>query len=185
MEKIGSSLKGIYRDILTDRNNNVVFDSGWVKNKIVDRCRNLLAAFMKNDAEKTASGIVRLRVGAGLGAWDTGGAPVPEDSEIRLVTPHPSFTVEFDDLDLTYLDTGDVEVEEGPTNRLQVTATLENDQPPPLEEHLTSYPLREFGLFGEYNDGAETHEYMIDCIRHPLIDKDVNTTLVRVVRLYF
>jgi hypothetical protein len=184
MDKIGSSLKGIYRDILTDRNNNVVFDSGWVKNKIVDRCRDLLAAFMKNDAEKPASGIVRLRVGEGLEAWDTDGAPVPVDSDTGLVTPHPSFTVEFDDLDLAYLNPSDVKVD-GPTNRLQVTATLENNQPPPLGADHTSYPLREFGLFGEYNDGTETHEYMIDCIRHPLIAKDVNTTLVRVVRLYF
>jgi len=184
MERIGSSLKGIYRDILKDQNNNIIFDSGWQKNKIVHRCRNLLAAFMKNDDTKPATGIVRLRVGQGLEVWDTEGAPVPGDSDTGLVTPHPTFTVELTDLDLAYLNPSGVEVEE-PTNRLQVTATLGNNQPLPLEPQLTSYPLREFGLFGEYNDGTETQEYMIDCIRHPLIDKDVNTTLIRVVRLYF
>lgn len=184
MERIGSSIKGIYRDIIKDQNNNIIFDSGWGSNKIVHRCRTLLAAFMRNDDTKTATGIIRLKVGAGEETWDTEGAPAPGDVEEALVNPHPTFTIEAGALDVVYLNDSDVEVD-GPTSRLQVTATLENNQPPPLEPHLTSYPLREFGLFGEYFDGSDTHEYMIDCIRHPLIHKDVSTTLVRVVRLYF
>ena len=58
---------------------------------------------------------------------------------------------------------------------------LQTVHEPPPDENLSSYPLREFGLFGKYG----TIPYMIDCIRHPVIHKDTSTTLVRVVRLYF
>jgi hypothetical protein len=183
MENIGSSLKGIYRDIIKDRNNTIIYDSGWVPNKIVSNCRALLAAFMKNDAAKPATGIVRLKVGKGLETWDTDGAPVPDDAETGLVTPHPTFEIGVGALDFVYLNASGAQ-QDDPTNLLQVTATLGKDQPP-VAPGLTSYPLREFGLFGEYNDGTQNHEYMIDCIRHPLIEKDKTTTLIRVVRLYF
>ena len=40
--------------------------------------------------------------------------------------------------------------------------------------------------FGKYVDESSIeHEYMIDCIRHPVIHKDESATLNRVVRLYF
>jgi hypothetical protein len=45
----------------------------------------------------------------------------------------------------------------------------------------TVFPLREFGLFGELNGVS----FMIDYIRHPLIEKDVAVTLERRVRLIF
>ena len=47
MEEKATSIRGIYRDILIDRDESVIFDSGWESNRIVDRCRVLLAAFMK------------------------------------------------------------------------------------------------------------------------------------------
>jgi len=181
MEPIGASIKGIYRDIFKDRDNRIIFDSGWVSNKIVHRCRTLLAAFMKNDRTK---GIQRLKIGKGKPEWDNTGAQVPDESVTGLEDEAP-FTIDVKDK-IAYLNENDVEVNV-PTNRLQVTATLEVNQPePPADSNLSSYPMREFGLFGVYVDESdEEHEYMIDCIRHPRIDKDVNTTLVRVVRLYF
>ena len=49
MERIGASLKGIYRDILKGADNRIIHDSGWVSNTIVDNCRVLLAGFMKSE----------------------------------------------------------------------------------------------------------------------------------------
>ncbi|MBW2662035.1 MAG: hypothetical protein JRD93_08640 [Deltaproteobacteria bacterium] len=179
MEIIGTSIKGIYRDILREQNNNIIHDSGWVSNTIVDRCRILLAGFMKNDQPK---GIQYLAVGKGIKDWDTTGAPPADSSVTQLMDPNP-FQIQVADLDLVYLDKNDAEVA-GPTHRLQITATLGTNEPPAVAP-LSSYPLREFGLFGQYFDGTNYYEYMIDCIRHPVIHKDVSATLIRVVRLYF
>jgi hypothetical protein len=41
--------------------------------------------------------------------------------------------------------------------------------------------LREFGLFGQLAGS----DYMLNSIRHPVIHKDGDATLIRVVRLYF
>jgi hypothetical protein len=177
MDEICSSIKGIYRDVLRDRDNKIIFDSGWVPNLIVDRCRILLAAFMKNDG---SNGIRCIKVGIGNPDWDNTGAPMPDTSEIGLVDQAHPFTIDVEALELVYLNENDQQVT-GPTTRLQITATLGTDQPLPPDSNLSTYPLREFGLFGQYGND----EYMIDCIRHPVIHKDVSSTLIRVVRLYF
>lgn len=178
MTMIGNSIKGIYRDLLKGPNDDIIYDSGWVSNTIVDNCRNLLAGFMKNDPSESIEGIRYLAVGKGLEEWDISGAPPPNSSVIQLVDKNP-FQIQVADLDLVYLRENDEEVK-GPTNRLQITATLGTNKPPAVAS-VSSYPLREFGLFGKF--GGEP--YMIDCIRHPVIHKDVSATLIRVVRLYF
>jgi hypothetical protein len=175
MSNIGSGIRGIYRDVLTNGNGMVVHDSDWKCNAIVDRCRMLLAGFMKNDASQ---GIRFLAVGSGQETWDVSGAPAPGGAVTHLEHPYnPSIPV--GNLELAYLDDHDNEVN-SVTNRLQVTATLGPGYPAPLAP-LSTYPLREFGLFGRF--GAT--DYMIDVIRHPVIHKDAAATLVRVVRLYF
>ena len=179
MEMIGNSIKGIYRDLLKGPNDDIIYDSGWVSNRIVDRCRKLLAGFMKNDPSESIEGIRYLAVGKGLEEeWDTSGAPPPNSSVTKLMDPNP-FTIDVENLSLVYLKENDEEVK-GPTNRLQITATLGTNEPPAVLP-LSSYPLREFGLFGKFGG----KDYMIDCIRHPVIHKDVSATLIRVLRLYF
>lgn len=179
MEFIGNSIKGIYRDILKGENNQIIFDSGWLSNVIVNRCRLLLAGFIKNDTiNETFTGIQYLQVGKGVEEWDKTGAPAPDPAETTALE-NPCDDDPFPDLEIVYLDENDVEVP-GPTNRLQITATLGSNYPVP-EPPSQSYPLREFGLFGSFNNV----NYMIDCIRHPVIHKDVSATLIRVVRLYF
>ncbi|MDD5322496.1 MAG: hypothetical protein PHD43_18165 [Methylococcales bacterium] len=176
MEKIGA-LKGIYRDILSAGDGRIIHDSGWVSNTIVDRCRILLAGFVKN--ESSSGGIQFLAVGRGLDAWDKEGPPASEPAAtIDLVNRHaPPLPVNR--LNIVYLDEA-ASVVANPTNRLQITATLVPGYPPPLAP-LNTYPLREFGLFGRF-DG---NDYMINSIRHPVIHKDADATLVRVIRLYF
>lgn len=168
-------IKGFYRDRLINAEGRPVFDSGWQKNLIVLRCRVLLAGFMKNDA---ALGIRSLQVGRGDAVWDTTPPPAPDPNAIsQLVDPTP-FVIPDTDLTLQYLNASDEIVGE-PTNRIQITAALGQDQPTSATD--PPYPLREFGLFGELNGTP----FMIDYIRHPLIEKDGAVTLERKVRLIF
>ena len=179
MEIIGISIKGLYRDVLKGPNGNIIYDSGWVSNTIVDRCRKLLAGFMKNDP--SSNGIQYMAVGKGRKEWDDTGARSPEPTTENLVDRYPITIPSTDppsELTMVYIE--DDTVVAGPTNRLQITATLKPGYPA-HEEPLMTYPLREFGLFGKF--GGEP--YMINCIRHPVIHKDVSATLIRVVRLYF
>ena len=159
MERINTSIKGLYRDILQGPDKEMIYDSGWVCNTIVDRCRILLAGFMSNGP---SDGIQYLAVGRGEEEWDTDEAPVLDPATtFDLVNRFPD-TIPVADLELAYLDESD-EVTSGPTNRLQITATLEPGYPTPIAS-LTTYPLREFGLFGRFNGT----DYMINSIRHPL-----------------
>ncbi len=175
MEYIGGQLQGIYRDILKGEQGNVLHDSGWCSNTIVERCRILLAGFVSND---NSSGIHHLAFGQGLEAWDDDGPPPSDPGATGLVTPYEP-AIPFSALTVTYLDDGNNEVAM-PTSRLQITAILEPGYPAPLAP-LSTYPLREFGLFGRFGGT----DYMINAIRHPVIHKDASATLIRMIRLYF
>jgi hypothetical protein len=167
-----SKLKGIYRDRLLDAGGAVVFDSEWRPNLIVTNCRVLLAGFMSNEA--TARGVQSLQVGEGKPEWDTQPPPAPPAASNRLEDNNP-FVIPVDDLTLQYLDDSDLIVP-GPTSRIEITATLGLNQP-------TSgiFNLREFGLFGSFNG----QPFMIDYVRHPVIQKSGSFTLERRVRLIF
>jgi hypothetical protein len=165
---------GKYRDRLL-RADGSVRDFGVRSNIVVDRCRQLLSAFMRGDS--AASGIQSLALGRGDPAWDTQAVP-PLASTEQLVDGAP-VVIAVASSDISYLDASGTPVA-GPTPRLQITVTLApGTPPPPLGE--TSYPLREFALFGAI--GGD--EYMIDCVRHPVIHKGAADTLVRTIRLVF
>jgi hypothetical protein len=168
-------IKGVYRDRLLDAEGREIHDSGWQSNVIVLRCRVLLAAFMRND---NALGIRWLQVGRGDAAWDSTPPPVPDPTVITQLVDSSPFPIPHTALSFQYLNSHDEFVSES-TNRIQIVATLGENQPTPATD--PPYPLREFGLFGELN-GAP---YMIDYIRHPLIEKDGAATLERKVRLIF
>jgi hypothetical protein len=166
--------QGQYHDRLL-RAGTIVADAGWRPNIVVDRCRQLLAAFMKGDA--AASGIQALAVGRGDPAWDATPLPPAPGTE-QLVDAAPVM-IPVAAADLSYLDAAGHAVA-GPTHRLQVVVTLDPGTPPaPMGE--SGYPLREFALFGDFG-GAR---YMIDCVRHPVINKGPGDTLVRTIRLVF
>lgn len=167
-------LKGIYRDVLLGPGGRVRFDSGWTPNTVVDRGRALLAAFLGN--RPATLGIQFLAVGRGLPQWDEEGPPPPDPAATDLLDRHAP-PIPVADLNLAYLDGGG-NVVEGPTTRLQVTATLEAGYPEVVAP-ATAYPLREFGLFGSFDGG----DFMINSVRHAVIHKDPASTLIRVIRL--
>lgn len=147
----------------------------WRSNIVVDRCRRLLAAFMKRDS--AALGIQSLAIGRGDAAWDS--ASVPPTPGIEQLVDTAPVTIPIAAADMKYLDAAGA-VTTGPTQRLQVTVTLAPGTPS-LPMGASSYPLREFALFGNF--GGE--RYMIDYVRHPVIHKAAGDTLVRTIRLLF
>lgn len=169
-------IRGYYRDILIKPDGQIAHDSGWSKNTIVTNCRILLASFIKGE---TTAGIVHLQVGQGDSAWDASGAPPSPVNTEALVTPYDP-PILAGDLVIKYLDDSDNVIETAVTPRIEITASLGEDYPAPLPG-IQSYPLREFGLFGQL-DGTP---FMINSIRHPVIHKDADATLVRKIRLYF
>jgi phage tail-like protein len=184
VEFIGTSLRGEYRDVLRGPDGSLLYDSGWVPNTIVDECRISLAQFMKREL---SAGILHLAVGRGLETWDTEGAPAPEPDTTDLINQYP-VTIPVANpnpatgskLELAYW--GDEQVSDDPTSCLQIKATLNPGYPQP-ESGLSTYPLRNFGLFGGID--ADPDPYMINCVRHPVIHKPDTATLVRIIRLYF
>lgn len=172
----GNVIEGIYRDRLIAPDGRVVFDSDWKSNVIVLRCRVLLTGFMKNDA--TAKGIQSLKVGRGDAAWDNlVQLPKPDPNVIAQLVDNAPFVVPLAKLKLEYLNPTTSDLSLTPTNRLQVTAVLGPGQPAVPDP----FPLREFGLFGQMT----ATEFMIDYVRHPVIEKDSLMTLERKLRLAF
>jgi hypothetical protein len=147
---------------------------GWRSNLVVDRCRELLAAFLRGDGG--ALGIHALRLGRGDAAWDEG-APPPTDRGDQALVDGAPFEIALDETDFEYLDAAGNPVA-GPTPRLRLTVTLDPGQPP-IPGGETSYPLREFGLFARL-DGED---YMINSVRHPVIHKQAEDTLERTIEL--
>ena len=176
MVDVGIRMKGSYRDQLL-RHRRITVAGGWRPNIIVNRCRDLLAAFMKGDS---ALGIQLLSVGQGDSAWDTQPPPPPAANMQSLVDASP-FTILSTDaaFSVEYLDISDAP-SPSPTNRLEITVTLAPGSPP-IGSGESSYALREFGLFGT----VASSNYMIDYVRHPVIHKGPNDTLVRTIRLVF
>lgn len=164
-----SLIRGIYRDRLcTPRAGRI--DRGWQSNIVVDQARLALAAFMKG--EEDAFGIRVVQIGAGAQEWDESGSPEPVPTTTELVDPVDER--EIDPEQVVFLTDGGEETEE-PTSRVQVTVRYEPGEP--TEEVV----LREFGLFGEMLGDV----YMIDYVRHPVINKGPGDTLERVIRLSF
>lgn len=167
-------LKGFYHDRWLRPDGRVV-DFGWRSNIVVDRCRFLLAAFMKNDP---SNGIQVLKVGQGEENWDNDSPDPPLRTIEQLVDPSP-VDVPISSSQIEYLDAAGNPTE-GPTHRLRISVIL-GPGTPPIESGETSYPLREFGLFGQF----DSQEYMIDYVRHPVIHKQVDDSLERIVHLIF
>jgi hypothetical protein len=169
-------IEGIYRDRLMGPAGELVLDSGWRHNMIALQGRRLLAGFMKNEA--TAQGVQSMKIGRGDPAWDAVSPPEADATAIvQLVDPTP-FVINGANLTLQYLTPTDTPTP-NVTNRVQITATLGPGQPTPATQ--PPYQMREFGLFGRMGGS----DFMIDYIRHPLIEKDGLLTLERKVRLIF
>ncbi len=171
-----NNLHGRYRDVLKNERGQVLFDSGWHANLIVNDCRRLLAAFAKG--ETGVLGIQELRVGAGSPAWDDR-PEKPAAMDVALVDAN-YYTVKRVDLTIDYLDdTGALSTQV--TNRLQIAVKLGPKIPSWPDSKHASGTLREFGLVGQIGSTP----FLINVVRHAAITKDPSSTLERTIWLNF
>lgn len=164
---------GKYWDVLS-RADGGRLDFGWRSNIVVDRCRELLAAFMLGGP---ASGIQSLALGRGNNIWDTVPPAPPAPGTTGLTDASP-VTIEVADLALEYLDAAG-NITTTPQHRIQVTLELTPGMLPISGDEV--FPLREFALFGELG-GADC---MIDYVRHPVMNIGAGDSLTRRIRLVF
>ncbi len=104
VEPVTVNVYGMYRDVLRDARERVIWESGWRKNTIVTSCRLLLASFMRGGSPPLSQGTQGLQVGMGLDAWDRPpGLPLPDPGRTSLVDPHP-YTLDLSHIKIDYLD---------------------------------------------------------------------------------
>jgi hypothetical protein len=164
---------GKYRDVLCKVDGRCV-DFGWRSNIIVDQCRELLATFMLGGS---ALGVRHLDLGRGQSIWDSV-PPEPPTAGMFALTDVAPVVINSGDLQLDYLDASGV-VTALPQHRIQITLTLTPGMLPISGDDV--FPLREFALFGQLNGS----DYMIDYVRHPVMNIAPDDTLVRRIRLVF
>ena len=168
-------IKGIYSDVLTNSSGQVVSDSGWHSNMIVQSCSLLLAALMRR--HEGMQGILYWAVGEGEDGWDTSETTASSNAT-KLKNEITRVALAEDQI--VYLP-----IENEPpgtlSNRLEITLELKG------EDLISngSLALREFGLFGGDASDASDSGLMINYVIHPRIDLTPELTLMRKLRLTF
>lgn len=171
-----AGLSGRWQDVIRDRSGIITHRTEVRPNTIVVDCRRILASFV---AGASSLGIQGMLFGSGLAAWDIGGLPAAASAQTVLTDPNP-FLVPAANLQIDFVD--DVgAVVAGPTNRLQIIATLGPGDPPWPDVNHVAGSLREFGLVGELDSSPALINYVI----HPVINKDPASTLERTLWLVF
>lgn len=166
--------KGEYRDILIGSQGDVLWETPWQRNLIVDGLRKLLAALIKGDPQ--GNPVAFWAVGTGQDVWDAG--TVPPDAARRTRTQ-------------LYNETGRKSIPPGQitflggsfTNRLEITMEFTTADIPPGAGNQ-NWRLREFGLFAD-GTSAVNSGVLINHRIHPRIDMQAGFTLQRTLRLTF
>ncbi len=187
MENPGSIIQGIYRDRLFDASKQPKFDSGWKSNTIMASFHVLLARFIVHDPDlfQYQKGRLIMRLGAGSQAWDTVSGPPAVQPGEETFPPYANFLLK-EDGDLVWAYLNDQHIEQGkiPSPLVRITATIKPHTP--LDAVC---PLREFALYLRLqelsSDPNITHDFIINHVRHPLISKAPEDTLIRQIQFTF
>lgn len=168
------SPKGMYHDRMITKD-GLIKDFGRRSNIIVDSCHVFIAALMK--AQKKTIGINFMQVGKGKPSWDN--IIVPAKRTDKGLADNDPKEVKINPKKMVFID-AEGNITADPTRQIQVEVTLKPGVPP-VEDGETSYPMREFGLFGKIGK----QEYMLNYVRHPVINKREKDTLIRTIKLIF
>lgn len=167
--------KGYYKDVLIDPQGNIIWDSGWQSNLIVNNCNILLAMLMKD--HQGIKGILYCAFGEGDETWDSKRSiPLLTDTQLTNEVFRKSILSD----QILYLNSNGQPINT-PSTLLEICVEIRG------EEFISngSQPLREFGLFGgDATDNANSG-YMIDHVTHERYDLTSELTLNRKIRLTF
>ena len=186
-------IKGEYRDILS-RNGEVIVDTCWKSNAIVEDYGRFLAALMKKDFIKGQVGIEYMAVGSGSkdyaefkskvesffkkGSLDQPYKPESDDNWV--------WAKEIEADRIKYLDEEGEVIDDSDkiiTNRLTIDVTFGKGEP--SEETLE---FKEFALLGIDKEGdifVPKKLFFINYVDHGLITKDESMVLTRTIILTF
>jgi len=168
-------IKGYYRDVFVDENNQILWDTLWRSNLIVQNCNVLMASLMKR--HEAMQGILYWAVGKGLPDWDSNNPNrVSTTSKLNNEVARKAISAE----QIVYINEANTPTE-NPTTRLEVTMEFKGED----VVKSGSLSLREFGLFGGDASEIKDSGFMIDYVIHPRIDLTPGIKLIRKLRLTF
>ncbi|MBD1836296.1 hypothetical protein H6F61_27340 [Cyanobacteria bacterium FACHB-472] len=166
--------RGEFQDTLIDIDSNVIWQTPWQPNLIVDGLRRVLAALIKGEGQALSF----WAVGIGQDSWDNLPPVLPSDDERRQLTqlyretkrkPIPAEQMIF---------IGGTP--SNPSNQLQIRVDFFAEDIPVLGDRR----LREFGLISGGTADPNTG-VLINHRIHPRIDLQEGFTLQRTLRLTF
>jgi hypothetical protein len=162
--------QGEFQDTLIDVDGQVIWQTPWQPNLIVDGLRKVLAALMKGEGEA----LTYWAVGTGQDNWDS---QLPSDEERRKRTSL------YRETRRKPINAGQITFVGGTpseSNQLQIRVDFLAQDIPVIGDRR----LREFGLISGGNDNANTG-ILINHRIHPRIDLQEGFTLQRTLRLTF
>lgn len=139
-------------------------------NLVVNECSVLIAMLMKGGC----NGIQYFAVGSGSDTWDNNNLPNPEENDVKLL--NEIFRKPITSDNIVYIDDSN-NISETPTNRLQITITLLEDE--------ANGELREMGFFGGDATLTKDSGHLINRKIHGSIFKTSGMQLERVIRFTF
>jgi hypothetical protein len=188
----GMNIKGEYRDVLSI-NGEVIEDTCWKSNDIVEDYGRFLAALMKKDFEQKV-GIEYMAVGSGskddaefrdkvkkFFDWRNEGKSGPLEDE-----NYWTWAKEIDVDEIKYLDEAGKEVVDPDkiTNKLKIDVKFEEGEP--SGDILV---FKEFALLGIDKNPDDTFDtkkmFFINYVGHERITKDKSMELTRSIKLRF
>lgn len=162
---------GEYRDMVFDSHGELLWETPWKHNLIVDGFRGLLAALVKGDPQ--GEPVTFWAVGTGQEVWDNGTQSQPSDSS-RL-----TLTKLYNETGRKLIPPENITFIGGSfTNRLEITTNFTTADLASAGNGNENWRLREFGLFSRSG-------VLVDHIVHPRIDMQDGFTLQRTLRLIF
>ena len=168
------SPQGKFQDTLIDIDGNVIWQTPWQPNLIVDGLRRVLAALMKGEGQA----LTFWAVGTGQDSWDSLPPVLPSDDERRQITQLYRETKRKPIPPDQMIFVGGTP--SSPSNQLQIRVDFLAEDIPAIGDRR----LREFGLISggtaDLNTGV-----LINHRIHPRIDLQEGLTLQRTLRLTF
>lgn len=169
------TIKGSYRDVVTNSQGRRRWGSGWQANLIVNQCNLLLSILMKRQAG--IKGILYCAIGEGEEAWDTN-RPIPLLPDTQLTSEVYREPISRDKM--VYLDE-DGQPTDVPTNILDISVKFRGKD---IVSNGTQ-PVREFGLFGGDATDKANSGYLINRVTHGRYDLTPLLTINRKIHLTF
>lgn len=175
----GLKLKGQWKDKIWKKNPDgsiyLVKETDWNSNTVVFSAREIISGLLA--AESGWGGYTFHCCGEGSAAWDSGGAPVPAQSQTLLLNEITGLRKAPDTL--TFLDPNtDLPTGGAVSRKVEIVTTFDFGDGP-----AGGAPIREQAIFGGDATASINSGLMFNVINHTKIFKDSTVKLERTIRI--